>query len=64
MTGEKHHDTSANWLYFFFVCFGIIMLGIVFLFARDVNQETTKPSPSGHSMILPGERESHRAFVG
>jgi hypothetical protein len=65
VTAEKHHDTSENWLYFFFVCFGIILLGIVFLFARNVNDEPQQPNSSGgHSMILPQEQASHRFSIG
>ncbi len=54
---EKHKDPSNGWLIFFFVCFAFVLLGIVMLFARDVNSETpVKPSPGEHgSMLLPGQ---------
>jgi hypothetical protein len=59
VSAEQHHDTSQNWLVFFFICFGIVLLGIVALFARNVNDEPQKPSSGGgHSMILPTEIKS------
>jgi hypothetical protein len=53
----KHKDPSSSWLVFFFCCFAMVLLGIVFLFARDINSETpTKTSPAEHgSMLFPGQ---------
>jgi hypothetical protein len=63
MSGEKHADPSSKWLFFFFVCFGIVMLGIVLFFARDINtQPAVAPGSGGHGgMILPidGEYAPH-----
>jgi hypothetical protein len=51
----KHKDPSSSWLIFFFVCFALVLLGIVFFFARDINSETpSKPSAGEHgSMLFP-----------
>jgi len=59
VTGEKHHDTSHNWLYFFFIVFGLIQLGIVMFFARNVNDQPAPSSGGGHSMILPAQMDFH-----
>lgn len=63
MTDTAHRDPSFNWLIFFFVCFALVMIGIVVFFARDINKEPEfKAAPGGHgSMILPndGKYESH-----
>ena len=59
MTGEKHHDTSHAWLYFFFICFGLIQLGIVIFFARNVNDQPQPISGGGHSMIRPADMDFH-----
>ncbi len=56
MTESAHKDPSSNWLIFFFVCFALVMLGIVIFFARDINKEQqNKPAPGGAhgGMILP-----------
>jgi uncharacterized membrane protein len=58
VTGEQHHDTSRAWLYFFFICFGIVLLGIVIFFARPVSDQSQQaPSTGGHSMILPSQSD-------
>jgi hypothetical protein len=51
----EHKDPSFRWLIFFFVCFALVMIGIVVFFARDINNESeVKVAPGGHgSMILP-----------
>jgi hypothetical protein len=56
---EKHADPSSKWLFFFFVCFAIVLLGIVLFFARDINsQPAVAPSSGGHGgMILPSDGE-------
>jgi len=59
VTGEKHHDTSQAWLYFFFVCFAIILLGIVIFFARNVNDQPQPTSGGGHSMIRLEDLDLH-----
>jgi hypothetical protein len=54
MSAEKHSDASAKWLFFFFVCFAIVLLGIVIFFARDVNTQQAPAPGGGHGgMILP-----------
>ncbi len=63
-THEEHKDPSFTWLIFFFVCFSLIMIGIVIFFARDINKEPqVKVQPGGAhgGMILPsdGQYESH-----
>ena len=59
----EHKDPSWSWLIFFFVCFALIMIGIVVFFARDINKEPeVKVAPGAHGgMILPsdGKYESH-----
>lgn len=59
MSSAKHVDPSSQWLVFFFVCFGLVMLGIVLFFARDFNsQQTPAPASGGHGgMILPQDGE-------
>jgi hypothetical protein len=59
VTGEKHRDTSHAWLYFFFICFGLIQLGIVIFFARNVNDQPQPSSGGGHSIILPADVDCH-----
>ena len=51
----KHKDPSSRWLVFFFCCFAMVMLGIVLLFARDINSEIPANSaPAEHgSMRVP-----------
>ena len=61
---EEHKDPSFTWLIFFFVCFALVMIGIVVFFARDINKESeVKVAPGGAhgGMILPsdGKYESH-----
>ncbi len=54
MTETEHKDPASNWLIFFFVCFGIVLLGIVIFFARDINkEEPAKVAPAHGGMILP-----------
>ena len=59
MSAGKHSDASSKWLVFFFVCFAIVLLGIVIFFARDYNsQQSQAPSSGGHGgMILPQDGE-------
>jgi hypothetical protein len=59
MTTSEHKDPSNLLLIFFFVCFAIILLGIVIFFARDINKDSElKPGSEGHgSMILPQDKE-------
>lgn len=59
MTSEKHVDPSNRWLYFFFICFALILLGIVIFFARDINsQPDIAPPAGGHGgMLLPQDGE-------
>lgn len=59
MSTEKHSDASSKWLVFFFVCFAIVMLGIVIFFARPFDsQQAQPPSSGGHGgMILPQDGE-------
>jgi len=48
MTVSEHQDPSNRWLIFFFVCFALILIGIVVFFARDVNKEPeVKPASGG-----------------
>jgi len=56
--GAHHKDPSQGWLIFFFVCFGIVLLGIVIFFARDVNNQGDAPAESGghHGMIIVRDR--------
>ena len=54
MTETAHKDPASNWLIFFFVCFALIMLGIVIFFARDINkEEPLKAAPAHGGMIMP-----------
>jgi len=54
MSETAHKDPSSNWLIFFFVCFALVMLGIVIFFARDINKEQPAKPAGGHGgMILP-----------
>jgi uncharacterized membrane protein len=39
MTASEHQDPSKRWLIFFFVCFALVLIGIVVFFARDINNE-------------------------
>ena len=56
--GAHHKDPAQGWLVFFFVCFGIVLLGIVIFFARDVNDQSNAPAESGghKSMIIAQDR--------
>jgi hypothetical protein len=56
--GAHHKDPAQGWLIFFFVCFGIVLLGIVIFFARDVNDQSNAPAESGghHGMIIVHDR--------
>lgn len=55
MTETTHKDPSNGWLIFFFVCFALVLIGIVAFFARDINSEPeVKPASGGHGgMLLP-----------
>ncbi len=59
MTETAHKDPSSNWLIFFFICFALVLLGIVIFFARDINKEPeTKPAGGAHGgMILPQDKQ-------
>ncbi len=62
MTEAHHSNPAAKWLFFFFCCFGTILLGIVIFFARDVNtqNDADKANSGGghHSMVLPSQISS------
>jgi hypothetical protein len=52
----EHKDPSFTWLIFFFVCFALVMIGIVVFFARDINKEPEiKAAPAHGGMILPND---------
>lgn len=60
MTASEHQDPSNRWLIFFFVCFVLVLLGIVVFFARDINkQPEVNPNAGGAhgGMILPQDKE-------
>jgi len=59
MTASEHQDPSSRWLIFFFVCFAIVLIGIVVFFARDINKDTETPGSSGThgGMILPQDSQ-------
>jgi uncharacterized membrane protein len=65
VTDEKHVDPSQRWLFFFFICFALVMLGIVLFFARDINmQPANAPASGGHSgMISPQDKNYDPAPV-
>ena len=54
MSESEHHDSSHNWLTFFFVCFAITVLGIGLYAAWASQQPKPAEEPSGgHGMIIP-----------
>ena len=59
MTETGHKDPSQRWLIFFFICFALVLIGIVVFFARDINKEPeVKPSGGAHGgMILPQDKQ-------
>lgn len=59
MSESAHHDTSHNWLIFFFVCFGMVMLGIGIWAATNYKVDAVDQAEpaGGHGMILPMDGE-------
>jgi len=56
----KHNDPSSGWLVFFFVCFAIVLLGIVVFFARDINSENpSNTAPAEHGSMLMPQKHAH-----
>ena len=54
MSEAEHHDSSHNWLTFFFVCFAITVLGIGLFAAWSSQQEKPAEEPAGgHGMLSP-----------
>lgn len=60
MTENEHSDVSGAWLIFFFVCFGIVVLGIGVYTAinSSTNPPETKPS-GGHSRLTLPQNDPH-----
>ncbi|MCA9803296.1 MAG: hypothetical protein KC777_15100 [Cyanobacteria bacterium HKST-UBA02] len=53
MSSSEHHDSSHNWLIFFFVCFAITVFGIGVwaCCCYDPNAVPADESGGGHGMI-------------
>lgn len=58
MSAEHSHPSDA-WLWFFFVCFVITLVGIglIAVFTYNVDAPEAAPASGGHGMILPMDGE-------